>query len=479
MIQCQHFKNKCFKGLIKGDFTVVNSPLNLIKNREKFMLKITKFGGSSVASATQFKKVKEIVCSDPARRYVVVSAPGKRKAGDNKITDLLYLLDAHRQYHVDATSVTNMIKDRFMEIKNSLGLKQPIEKDIDEFFANINKMNQAEIVSRGEYFCAKLMAEYLGYEFVDAKDVIRFRLDKTIDWDATIEKVKAKCAQHERFVFPGFYGSYANGQVQVFPRGGGDITGAILARCIDADVYENWTDVSGFLMADPRIVKDPEPITHITYGELRELSYMGASVLHEEAIFPAKEANIPIHILNTNRPQDRGTIIHEDIEAGKGHTITGIAGKADFTNILVYKKHMSNEVGYIRKALSILESYNVSVEHIPTGIDSFCLIVSNSDVEDKLYEMVARIKSELKPDRVKSTSDLALISTVGRNMPAKPGTSGRLFGSLGANNINIEMISQGSDEMNITVGVKKADFKKTIQVIYDTFVTHGTHKGDF
>lgn len=443
------------------------------------MLKITKFGGSSVATANQFKKVKEIVSSDASRRYVVVSAPGKRKTGDNKITDLLYLLDAHRQYHVDASSVCTMIKDRFVQIKKQLHLTQPIEKEIDEFFANLSKMNQAEIVSRGEYFCAKLMAEYLGYEFVDAKDVIRFRLDKTIDWEATTEKVKAKCSQFDHFVFPGFYGSYANGQIQVFPRGGGDITGAILARCIGADVYENWTDVSGFLMADPKIVKDPEPITHITYSELRELSYMGASVLHEEAIFPAKEANIPIHILNTNRPQDRGTIIQEEIEAGKGHTITGIAGKRGFTNILVYKKHMSNEVGYIRKALSILESYNVSVEHIPTGIDSFCLIVADNDVEDILYEMVARIKSELKPDRIKATSDLALISTVGRNMSAKPGTSGRLFGSLGEKKINIVMIAQGSDEMNITVGVKEADFKKTIQVIYDTFVTHGTHKGDF
>lgn len=443
------------------------------------MLKITKFGGSSVATADQFQKVKDIVSSDKARRYVVVSAPGKRKAGDNKITDLLYLLDAHRQYHVDASNVCAMIKDRFVHIKKQLGLKQPIEKDIDEFFANISRMSQAEIVSRGEYFCAKLMAEYLGYEFVDAKDVIRFRLDKTIDWEATSEKVKAKCAQYDKFVFPGFYGSYANGQIQVFPRGGGDITGAILARCIGADVYENWTDVSGFLMADPKIVKDPEPITHITYSELRELSYMGASVLHEEAIFPAKEANIPIHILNTNRPEDRGTIIQESIPAGKGHTITGIAGKTGFTNILVYKKHMSNEVGYIRKALSILESYNVSVEHIPTGIDSFCLIVADSDVEDILYEMVARIKSELKPDRIKATGDLALISTVGRNMSAKPGTSGRLFGSLGEKKINIVMIAQGSDEMNITVGVEKKDFKKTIRVIYDTFVTHGTHKGDF
>ena len=435
------------------------------------MLKITKFGGSSVANATQFKKVKAIVQADPSRKYVVVSAPGKRNSSDNKITDLLYLLDAHRQYHVDASNVYRLIRQRFVDIKTELGLKQPIEKELDTFYTNLNTYTQAQIVSRGEYFCAKLMAEYLGYDFVDAKDIIRFNLDKTIDMQATAAKLQAKCAQYEHFVFPGFYGTDANGHIQTFPRGGGDITGAVLARCIDADIYENWTDVSGFLMADPRIVKNPEPITHITYSELRELSYMGASVLHEDAIFPAKEKNIPIHILNTNRPQDKGTIIQENIDQPSEYPITGIAGKTGFTSILVYKKHMSNEVGYIRKVLSILEEYHISIEHIPSSIDSFSIVVADKDVEDILYEMVARIKSELKPDRVRAKSGLALISTVGRNMSSKPGTSGRLFGALGANHINISMIAQGSDEMNITVGVKEEDFKKTIQVIYDTFVT--------
>ncbi len=439
---------------------------------DSIMLKITKFGGSSVANATQFKKVKSIVQADPSRRYVVVSAPGKRNSGDNKITDLLYLLDAHRQYHVDASNVTNAIRKRFIDIKNELGLKINIEKELDTFFMNINRMSQAEIVSRGEYYCAKMMAEYLGYDFVDAKDIIRFHLDRTVDMEATAQKLKAKCSQYEHFVFPGFYGSSANGQIQVFSRGGGDITGSILAKCLDADVYENWTDVSGFLMADPKIVKNPEPITHITYSELRELSYMGASVLHEEAIFPVKEANIPIHILNTNRPEDRGTIIQEHIESDSPYAITGIAGKRDFSSIYIYKKHMSNEVGYIRKALSIVEDYDVSVEHIPSSIDSFCIVVNSHDVEEKIYEMVARMKSVLKPDRIRIDPDLALISTVGRNMSAKPGTSGKLFGSLGSNHININMIAQGSDEMNITVGVKEADFQKTIQVIYDTFVTN-------
>lgn len=348
------------------------------------MLKITKFGGSSVANAEQFKKIKAIIQQDPTRRYIVVSAPGKRFAADNKITDLLYLLDAHRKYHVDASSVFKLIKNRFIEIKNELGLKQPIEKELDAFYTNLNQMSQAVIVSRGEYFCAKLMAEYLGYAFVDAKDIIRFKLDKSIDWDATSTKLQAKYAQYDHFVFPGFYGTSANGHIQVFPRGGGDITGAILAKCLHADVYENWTDVSGFLMADPTIVKNPKGITHITYSELRELSYMGASVLHEEAIFPVKEANIPIHILNTNRPQDAGTIIQEHSKIKSGYPITGIAGKKDFMSIYIYKKHMSNEVGFIRKALSILEKYHISIEHIPSGIDSFNIVVEKKEIEESL-----------------------------------------------------------------------------------------------
>ena len=435
------------------------------------MLKITKFGGSSVANATQFKKVKDIVLSDPARKYVVVSAPGRQDASDSKITDLLYLLDAHIQYHVDASNVFYLIKDRFMAIKEELGLKQPIEDELDEMYKNLKKMSQDEIVSRGEYFCAKLMAEYLGYDFVDAKDVIRFKLDKTVDMEVTKKNLISKCAQYDHFVFPGFYGSTTNGRIQVFSRGGGDITGAILAGALEADVYENWTDVSGFLMADPRLVENPKEITHITYTELRELSYMGASVLHEEAIFPVKEKNIPIHILNTNRPQDKGTYIQDITNEKSKYAITGIAGKKDFTSIYIYKKHMSNEVGFIRKVLSILESYNISIEHIPSGIDSFSVVVESKEIQDCLYEILTRIKKELKPDELKVIDDLALISTVGKNMSDKPGTSGRLFSALGKENINIRMIAQSSSEINITVGVKKKDFNRTIQAIYDEFVT--------
>ena len=435
------------------------------------MLKITKFGGSSVANATQFKKVKAIVQADPSRKYVVVSAPGKRNSSDNKITDLLYLLDAHRQYHVDASNVYRLIRQRFVDIKTELGLKQPIEKELDTFYTNLNTYTQAQIVSRGEYFCAKLMAEYLGYDFVDAKDIIRFNLDKTIDMQATASKLQAKCAQYEHFVFPGFYGSSANNQIQVFSRGGGDITGSILAKCLNADMYENWTDVSGFLMADPKIVDHPKQITHITYSELRELSYMGASVLHEEAIFPVKEANIPIHILNTNHPEDPGTIIQERTNIKNPYAITGIAGKEGFVSIYIYKKHMSSEVGYIRKVLSILEMYNVSVEHIPSGIDSFSVVVNKSDVQDSLYEILARIKTELKPDEIHTEENLALISTVGKSISDSPGVDGKLFKSLGDQKINIRMIAQSSDEINITVAVLCKDFKATIRSIYDAFVT--------
>lgn len=433
-------------------------------------LKITKFGGSSVASAAQFRKVKEIIEADPDRRYVVVSAPGKRFANDAKITDLLYLLNAHLTYRVDGSRVFSLIKDRFIQIKEELGLKQPIEKELDQFYTNLSQYSENEIVSRGEYFCAKLMAEYLGFPFVDAADVIRLNLDKSIDWQATRARLEAKMNEYDRFVFPGFYGTTSNNKIQVFSRGGGDITGSILANCLQADVYENWTDVSGFLMADPRVVENPKPITHITYSELRELSYMGASVLHEEAVFPVKESNIPIHILNTNRPMDAGTIIQETSAVPRRYAITGIAGKPGFMSIYVYKKHMSNEVGYMRKVLSVLERYNVSVEHIPSGIDSFTIIVNKKEVEDSLYELLHQIKKEVKPDELKTTDNIALISTVGKSMSHVPGMAGRLFEAMGRERINIIMIAQDSNEINITVGVEEKDIDRTIRVIYNEFV---------
>lgn len=433
-------------------------------------LKVTKFGGSSVSQSSQFRKVKNIVEADPDRRYVVVSAPGKRFGSDSKITDLLYLLDAHRQYHVDASNVFKLIRERFVEIKESLNLSYPIEKELDQLNAQLQTLSQNEIVSRGEYYCAKLMAEYLGYPFLDAAEVIRINHDGSIDWEATRARLHAAMNQYDRFVFPGFYGMSANGKIMLFSRGGGDITGSILANIIEADVYENWTDVSGFLMADPRVVKNPEPITHITYSELRELSYMGASVLHEEAVFPVKESNIPIHILNTNRPQDTGTIIQESLKVPRRSPITGLAGKPGFLSIYIYKKHMSNEIGYMRKVLSILERFGVSIEHIPSGIDSFTVIVNRSEVDDSLYEILHAIKKEVKPDELKVNENIALVSTVGNSMSHQPGMAGRLFEALGRERINIVMIAQDSNEINITVGVAEDDLKKTIKVIYEEFV---------
>ncbi len=433
-------------------------------------LKVTKFGGSSVSQASQFEKVKKIVTADPDRRFVVVSAPGKRFSSDSKITDLLYLLDAHRQYHVDASNVYKLIRERFVEIKETLKLSYPVEKELDKMYGSLSSMTQNEIVSRGEYFCARLMAEYLGYDFVDASDIIRINHDKSIDWEATRNRLKATINEHPRFVFPGFYGTSANGKTMVFSRGGGDITGSILANIIEADVYENWTDVSGFLMADPRVVKNPEPITHITYSELRELSYMGASVLHEEAVFPVKESNIPIHILNTNKPEDPGTIIQETSMVPRRYPITGLAGKPGFLSIYIYKKHMSNEIGYMRKVLSILERFNVSIEHIPSGIDSFSVIVSKAEIEDSLYEILHQIKKEVKPDELKVEDHIALVSTVGKSMSHQPGMAGRLFEALGHEKISISMIAQDSNEINITVGVNEKDLSRTIDCIYHEFV---------
>ena len=436
------------------------------------MKKVVKFGGSSLASAEQFKKVGDIIRKDPSRRYVVPSAPGKRFSDDTKVTDMLYSCYAAAVKEKKFTELLDKIKERYQEIIDGLGLDFSLDEDFDIIRVNFSKkIGRDYAASRGEYLNGKVMAAYLGFEFVDAAEVIRFNDDGTFNDALTNELLSARLADMENAVIPGFYGAKEDGTVVTFSRGGSDVSGSLVALAVNADLYENWTDVSGFLIADPRIVKKPKSIETITYKELRELSYMGASVLHEEAIFPVKEANIPIHILNTNRPQDAGTIIQEHNNYVNPYAITGIAGKTDFLSIYIYKKHMSNEIGFIRKVLSILEAYHISVEHIPSGIDSFSIVVSKKDIEDSLYEILARIKTELKPDEIKTQEDISLISTVGKNMSDKPGTSGKLFGSLGANNINIVMIAQGSDEINITVGVKKKDFEKTIQVIYDTFVT--------
>ena len=435
------------------------------------MLKITKFGGSSVADSTQFKKVKNIIESDPSRRFVIVSAAGKRDPKDNKITDLLYLCHAHVEYHVDYLPLFKMIEKRFLDIKEELSLDTDIEGELAEMESSLPKLSLDELASRGEYFTARLMADFLGFPFVDAKDVIEIRHDGSFDYEKTSENLKRILSDNDRFVMPGFYGRTPDGRIKVMTRGGSDISGSILARCLKADVYENWTDVSGFLVADPRIVKNPKNIEKITYSELRELSYMGASVLHEDAIFPIRKFNIPIHILNTNRPEDQGTIILDSIEEDKnGPIITGIAGKKDFTAVEIYKKHMSNDVGIVRKTLSVFEKYKVSIEHIPSGIDSFSIVVRSKDVSENIYDIVSEIKEAIHTDHIHVADGIALIATVGRNMMSRPGTSGRLFAALGNSGINIRMIAQGSDEINIIVGVENKDFERAISIIYDNFM---------
>ena len=434
------------------------------------MLKITKFGGSSCASAEQFRKVKAIIEADPSRRFVVISAAGRKTPKDNKLTDLLYLCRAHIEYHVDCQPVFDLIKGRLLEIKNELGLDTPIEEELSRFREALPDLTIDDIASRGEYFTSRLMADFLGFPFVDAKDVVAMEFDGTFNFEKTTENLKGVLQKNSRFVMPGFYGTTPDGKIKVMTRGGSDISGSILARCLKADLYENWTDVSGFLMADPRIVPNPKNIEKITYAELRELSYMGASVLHEDAIFPIREYNIPIHVLNTNRPQDPGTLVLDKIsDRDTGPLVTGIAGKKDFVSIEISKKNMSNRVGFVREVLSILESYNVSVEHLPSGIDSFSVVVAKADVKQNVYEIIARIQEAMKPDSIRLTEPFALIATVGRNMNSRPGTSGRLFAALGKAGINVRMIAQGSAELNIIVGVENKDFNRAVAALYETF----------
>lgn len=434
------------------------------------MLKITKFGGSSCASAEQFRKVKAIIEADPSRRFVVISAAGRKNPKDNKITDLLYLCRAHVDYHVDCRPIFEIIRGRFLEIKHELGLNTPIEDELDACAEKVPDLSVDELVSRGEYFTSKLMADFLGFPFVDAVDVVAMEFDGTFNIDKTTENLKKVLEKNDRFVMPGFYGRTPDGAVKVMSRGGSDISGSILARCLRADLYENWTDVSGFLMADPRIVKDPKNIERITYAELRELSYMGASVLHEDAIFPIREYNIPIHVLNTNRPQDPGTLVLDKIDDEvDGPLITGIAGKKGFLSIEVVKRNMSNMVGIVSGALDVLRKYEVSIEHLPSGIDSFNIVLAKKDVEHNLYEILADIKERIAPDSIRVTEPLALIAIVGRNMNARAGSSGKLFTALGNAGVNIRMISQGSSEIDIIVGVANADFDKAVRALYQSF----------
>ena len=436
------------------------------------MLKVLKFGGSSLADARQFAKVKSIVESDPARRVVIVSAPGKRFSGDHKITDLLYLCAAHIKYGVTCEDIFAMIRDRYNEIIAECGLQLDLSADFDTLWNRMRSgISEDELASRGEYFSARLMAEYLGYDFLDAALWVKFRFDGTVDQDASYEALR-RAADGRRVEIPGFYGVMPDGHIKTFSRGGSDITGALAAAALDADVYENWTDVSGILMADPRIVSDPEPIPRVTYSELRELSYIGAQVLHEGTIFPVREKNIPLNIRNTNAPDHPGTMILESVgdEREDGGFITGIAGKKGFSVITISKAGMSSTPGTLLKILDVLARHEINVEYIPSGIDIVSLVVSSDRASRVLYEMLGELQKEVQPNKITVTEHIAIVAAVGRKMAYRPGVSGKIFAKLGENGVNIRMITQGPEELNIIVGVEEKDFEQAIRVLYHSFV---------
>ena len=436
------------------------------------MFKVLKFGGSSMADANQYKKVKEIVTAEESRKVVVVSAAGKRFSGDHKITDLLYLCYAHLQYGVSSDSVFQLIKDRYVEIKNDLNLSVDIEAELYAIEKKMKKgITQDELVSRGEYLSAMLLADYLGYKFVDATEWLTFKFDGSIDTDKSYAKLQ-NIPYEKGIVIPGFYGIMPNANIKVMTRGGSDITGALAAAALKADVYENWTDVSGVLMADPRIVDNPKPIKHITYDELRELSYMGAQVLHEGTIFPVKKANIPLNIRNTNDPENSGTVIMKDCDdtLNDKSFITGITGRHGFSIITLNKHGLSAGVGILRRIFQVFERNGVAIEYAPSGIDSFSFVMATASVKDNLYTIIGELETEIEPNKIDVIEDIAIIAVVGRNMAFKPGTSGKLFAAMGESGINIRMISQGPEERNIIVGVDSSDYEKTIRVLYDSFI---------
>ena len=435
------------------------------------MIKIAKFGGSSVADAEHFKKIKAIVDADPARRFVVVSACGRRFKGDTKVTDLLYLVNAHVKYHVSCEELLEDIGQRYFDIADELELTYPIREEFAAFAerARSGGYSTEELVSRGEYFTARLMAEYLGLPFLDAATVVAFHHDGTLSMNRTSELVQ-EYGQQGGFVMPGFYGATREGQIKLLDRGGGDISGSILAKCLGADLYENWTDVSGFYSADPRIVPEAQPIARVTYEELRELSYMGATVIHEDAIFPVMQKKIPIRIKNTNSPEDAGTLILADTDEPAENTVTGVAGRKGFSSINIEKYRIHDECGAVRKMLEVLEEHGVNFEHIPSGIDNFSIVVETTSLGDETDDIVYDIKKVTSASSVTVENGIALIAVVGRSMKSTRGVAGTIFSSLAKENINIKMIDQGSSEINIVIAVAERDYERTINTIYSAFV---------
>lgn len=435
------------------------------------MKKVVKFGGSSLASAEQFVKVGNIIRADKERCFVVPSAPGKRFGNDTKVTDMLYSCYALAEKNKNFAGELAAIKARYQEIIDGLHLDLSLDNEFKEIEKNFKaKAGDNYAASRGEYLNGIIMAAYLGFQFIDAAEVIFFKENGEFDADLTNEVLSDRLSGCTHAVIPGFYGSYADGRVKTFSRGGSDITGSIVAKAVKADVYENWTDVSGFLVADPRIIKNPEVIEVITYRELRELAYMGATVLHEDAIFPVRQQGIPINVKNTNAPEDEGTWIVGSTCQKSKYVITGIAGKKGFCAINIEKDMMNSEIGFGRKVLQSFEENGISFEHIPSGIDTLTVFVHQDEFMHKEQKVVAGIHRLANPDSIDIESDLALIAVVGRGMKSMRGTAGRLFAALAHANVNVKMIDQGSSELNIIIGVANEDFDTAIKAIYDIFV---------
>ncbi len=425
-----------------------------------------------MADAGQYRKVRDILLSDDSRKVVVVSAAGKRTADDHKITDLLYLCHAHTRYGVDCSRIFDLITARYLEIRDALGLNLALEPEFADLKEQIDNraVSQDALVSRGEYFSAKLMAAYLGFQFVDATSWVYFDADGKINQEKTYAALQ-DAYNGQGIVTPGFYGQMPDQSIHTFSRGGSDITGALAAAALDADIYENWTDVSGILMADPRIVTNPQTIPEVTYDELRELSYSGAQVLHEGTIFPVREKHIPVNIRNTNHPQDPGTMIRERFDSGSDphRFITAITGKKDFSILSMSKRGMSNEVGVLRKMLSVLERHHISIDYAPSGIDNVSVVMPTQALAPHLYAILSEIRQEVQPDTLEVHDEIAVVAAIGRKMAHRPGISGKLFAALGQAGINIRMINQGPDELNIIFGVDNKDFAEAIRVLYNSF----------
>lgn len=436
-------------------------------------MKVAKFGGSSMADATQVKKVSEIIKQDDERKIIVVSAAGKRNSSDSKITDLLYLCGAHVKYGQDCAAVFNQIKDRYLEIAKILNVECNLEEELTDLKEKLDndEIEQDELVSKGEYFSAKIIAKYLGYKFIDSTECIKFNFDKKINIDKTYKAI-SKIDIKGGIVVPGFYGSLPNGKICTFSRGGSDITASLLAAALNVDIYENWTDVSGILIADPSIVKNPETIRHLTFEELRLLSCYGARVLHEGAVYPVRRKNIPLNIRNTNSPDEPGSIIQNARPemSANDRFITGITGKKGFSVIVVSKQKTSRHIDDLAKVLKVIQNYNLEVDYIHNGVDSVSFAIQENDLGDNLSALTAKLQDVVQPDNIKVYEDVAIIAAVGKEMASLPGVAGRIFGAIGKEKINIRIINQGPEESTIVFGVNNNEFEKVIQIIYDVFV---------